>query len=201
MDVETYGRNRQSIADLEQELYNIFEDHPRAHINESGDPVVPADALVDVLRAFSRSHDSVELMTPTEEDQLTQLIDSNPGLAVTPQVLLQFIAMRTNHSPEEDSPPHEDYDYDFPERGRSEDRDYDDPYSRSSSRDSNGTSVWRPGSRPSSRPPSLPYYHRVAVADHLRVAACRRARIGPARHRPCPPSPAPSLSRLRPHVT
>ncbi|KAH9928364.1 uncharacterized protein B0H18DRAFT_1000973 [Fomitopsis serialis] len=123
MDVETYGRNRQSIADLEQELYNIFEDHPRAHINEAGDPVIPADALVDVL----------------QEDQLTQLIDSNPGLAVTPQVLLQFIAMRTNHSPE-DSPPHEDFD--------SRARALRGPL------DSNGTSVWRSSSRPSSRPPS-----------------------------------------------
>ncbi|KZT67427.1 hypothetical protein DAEQUDRAFT_391530 [Daedalea quercina L-15889] len=151
MAVETYGRNRQSIADLEQELYSIFEDHPRAHINETGDPVIPADALVDVLRAFSRNHDSVDLMTREEEDQLTLLIESNPGLAVTPQVLLQFIAMRTNQSPDDSSP---EEDFAFPERGRSEDRDYDGPYSRSSSQDSSGTSVWRSSSRPNSRPPS-----------------------------------------------
>ena len=175
---ETYGRNRQSIADLEQELYTIFEDHPRAHPGESGDPVIPADALVDVLRAFSRNHDSVELMTREEEDQLTQLIESNPGLAVTPQVLLQFIAMRTNHSPD-DSPPNEEID--FPERGRSEERDYDydGPYSRSSSQDSNGTSVWRSSSRPNSRPPSRGPVPKTPTSRESPFDASRRQRSTP----------------------
>ncbi|KAI0955779.1 hypothetical protein AcV7_006354 [Taiwanofungus camphoratus] len=158
MDVSTYGRNRQSIADLEQELYNIFQDHPESQLNESDEPVIPAGALVDVLRTFSHHHESVELMTREEEDQLTQLIESNPGLAVTPQVLLQFIAMRTTFSPRnspEGSPPHDANDLEG--RGRSYDRDgSDDGWSRSSSRDSNSTSIYRPSSRGPPVPPKTP---------------------------------------------
>ncbi|KAH9902726.1 hypothetical protein C8Q73DRAFT_785370 [Cubamyces lactineus] len=150
---ETYGRNRQSIADLEQEIYDLFEGHPQSHLNESNEPVIPGDALVDVLRTFSRNHNAVELMTPEEEEQLTTLIASNPGLQVTPQVLLQFIALQTTlspgHSPEGSPPPNMNA---FADRGRSEERDYDDIHSRSSSRDSVGT-YYRPSSR---GPPKTP---------------------------------------------
>lgn len=96
-------------------------------------------------------------MTREEEDQLTQVLASNPGLAVTPQVLLQFIAMRTTSSPRyspEGYPPMTDHDFD--QRGRSEERDYDEGHSRSSSRDSTGTSVYRPPSRGSSGEPKTP---------------------------------------------
>ncbi|KAL7279236.1 hypothetical protein ACG7TL_007076 [Trametes sanguinea] len=150
---ETYGRNRQSIADLEQEIYEIFEDHPLSHLNESNEPVIPGDALVDVLRTFSRNHDAVNLMTPDEEEQLKGLIASNPGLQVTPQVLLQFIAMQTTlsprHSPEGSPSPDANT---FADRGRSEERDYDNMHSRSSSRDSQGT-YYRGSSR---GPPQTP---------------------------------------------
>ncbi|KAI0671802.1 hypothetical protein C8Q78DRAFT_1189665 [Trametes maxima] len=154
---ETYGRNRQSIADLEQEINDIFEDHPQSHYNENNEPVIPGDALVDVLRTFSGSHNSVELMTPEEEEQLTSLIASSPGLQVTPQVLLQFIAMQTTlsprHSPEGSPPPNMTA---FADRGRSEERDYDGNYSRSSSRDSVGTAYGRASSRGPPLPPKTP---------------------------------------------
>lgn len=130
----TYGRSRQSIADLEAELNDIFQDHPQSHLNDDEEPVIPGYALVDVLRTFSQNHDTVELMTREEEDQLTNVIESNPGLAVTPRVLLQFIAMRTTFSPRhspEGSPPWNKDDLD--ERGRSDDRDSDEGHSRSSS--------------------------------------------------------------------
>ncbi|KAI8969509.1 hypothetical protein BD414DRAFT_525819, partial [Trametes punicea] len=153
---ETYGRNRQSIADLEQEINELFQEHPESHLNESNEPVIPGDALVDVLRTFSRNHNSVELMTPDEEEQLTSLIASNPGLQVTPQVLLQFIAMQTTisprHSPQGSPPPDANS---FADRGRSEERDYDDMHSRSSSRDSEGT-YYRSSSRAPSVGPKTP---------------------------------------------
>ncbi|KAI0635993.1 hypothetical protein C8Q77DRAFT_1155725 [Trametes polyzona] len=156
MAAETYGRNRQSIADLEQEINEIFEDHPQSRLNESNEPVIPGDALVDVLRTFSSNHNAVELMTREEEEQLTSLIASNPGLQVTPQVLLQFIAMQTTlsprHSPEGSPPPNMNA---FADRGRSEERDYDDMHSRSSSRDSTGT-YYRPSSRGPPPPPKTP---------------------------------------------
>lgn len=160
---ETYGRNRQSIADLEQELYDIFQDHPQCSFNDSNEPVVPGDTLVDVLRTFSQSHDSVELMTRDEEEQLTSLLASNPGIQVTPQVLIQFIAMQTTVSPRhspDDSPPQSSTAADFSDRGRSEDRDYDGMNSRSSSRDSTATYY-----RSSSRGPSGPKTPRDSVFD------------------------------------
>ncbi|KAI0707312.1 hypothetical protein C8Q76DRAFT_629087 [Earliella scabrosa] len=156
---ETYGRNRQSIADLEQELYDIFQDHPQCQFNDSNEPVIPGDALVDVLRTFSQGHNALELMTRDEEEQLTSLIASNPGLQVTPQVLIQFIAMQTtvspHHSPD-DSPPQSTTAADFDERGRSEDRDYDGMNSRSSSRDSTAT-YYRSSSRGPPPPPKTPF--------------------------------------------
>ncbi|TFK92674.1 hypothetical protein K466DRAFT_623659 [Polyporus arcularius HHB13444] len=152
---ETYGRNRQSIADLEQDLYDIFQDHPQCSYNDSDEPVIPGDALVDVLRTFSRNHNAAELMTRDEEEQLTSLLASTPGLQVTPQVLLQFIAMQTTmeprHSPDDSPPPDASPDADQDERGRSEDRDEDGINSRSSSRDSTATYY-----RSSSRGPQTP---------------------------------------------
>ncbi|KAH7929218.1 hypothetical protein BV22DRAFT_1125979 [Leucogyrophana mollusca] len=50
----TYGRNRQSIADIEQQLYQIFNDHPDADTDTDGEPRVPAVALVD-SSSFSSS--------------------------------------------------------------------------------------------------------------------------------------------------
>ena len=144
------GRSRQSIADIEEHLNEIFSDHPNSHLNHNDEPVIPADALVDVFRAFSESYDGVELMTNDEMDLLKMLLLSNPGLEVTPQTLLGFIAEKTKHSPRE-SPkgsPHGG-DADLPERGRSAGRDAGGRNSRSSSRDSVGTS------RGTSRPPSL----------------------------------------------
>lgn len=155
----TYGRNRQSIADIEREIEDLFRNHPKSTLSEDDEPIIPGDALVDILQTFSQNHDALELMTKEEEGLLIQLIESNPGLAVTPQVLLQFIAMRTTMNP---NPSPEDAlsdDGEEPERkSRSEERvEYEyDSRSRSSSRGSIGTSVYRPPSRPSSRGPSVP---------------------------------------------
>lgn len=148
----TYGRSRQSIADIEQELHNIFGRHPQSHKNHSGEPVIPADALVDVFQAFSEVCNGVELMTNDETDLLKQLLASNPGLEVTPQILLQFIAEKTKHSPQaspQSSP--SEADMNIWGRGRAEERDTSGVYSRSSSNESIGSSVYRPPSRPPSR--------------------------------------------------
>jgi hypothetical protein len=75
---------------------------------------------------------------------LKELIASNPGMQVTPQVAIAFIAEKTKHSPPQSPPMDEE---ELP-RGREEERDYDDSHSRSSSSDSVGTH------RNHSRPPS-----------------------------------------------
>lgn len=157
----TYGRNRHSIADLERELHDLFRDHPASSLNDSEEPVIPGDALVDILRTFSKNHDAVDLMSKSEEDQLNELIKSNPGLEVTPQILIQFIAMRTTLPPSpKDTPegsPQPD-GWEGSDRGRTEEKVEYEYYnrSRSSSRGSIGTSVYRPQSRPPSRGPPLP---------------------------------------------
>ncbi|KAJ7081877.1 hypothetical protein B0H15DRAFT_940416 [Mycena belliarum] len=139
-----YGRNRESIADIELELHNIFIEHPDATIDDDGNPIVPADALVDVFRSFAELYNGVELLTVDEMEMLKQLIESNPGMEVTPQVAIAFIAEKTKNSPPHSPPMDED---ELP-RGREDTREDYGPRSRSSSRDSTHTS------RNQSRPPS-----------------------------------------------
>ncbi|GJE89826.1 hypothetical protein PsYK624_059350 [Phanerochaete sordida] len=177
----TYGRNRQSIADIEREIDELFRIHPQSTTNDDDDPVIPGHALVDILRTFSQNHDALQLMTREEEEQLIELIETNPGLAVTPQVLLAFIAQKTTatpgHSPE--GTPFEDAD--AIARAREEERteyEYDTrSRSRSSSPGSIGTSVYRPPSRSSSRgPPAVP--PKTPVRDSP-FDASRRQRTTP----------------------
>jgi hypothetical protein len=109
--------------------------------------VIPADALVDVLRAFSEIYDGVELMTDGETKMLNDLLRSNPGLEVTPAILVRFIAEKTKQSPPRS--PQTDEEVDLPGRGRTGDRD--NGHHRSSSNESNDDStVYLPGSRRSS---------------------------------------------------
>ncbi|EIN10093.1 hypothetical protein PUNSTDRAFT_133858 [Punctularia strigosozonata HHB-11173 SS5] len=144
-----YGRNADSIADIEDRLYDIFENHPDSHPNDAGEPVIGANALVDVFRIFGEQYTGSELMTKEEEEMLAQVLESNPGLEVTPQTILQFIAMRTQGNPEGPAS-HSDDD----QRGRQDDRDAYSGSSRSSSRES---AVYRgQGSRPPSRGPPVP---------------------------------------------
>ncbi|KIK89134.1 hypothetical protein PAXRUDRAFT_152194, partial [Paxillus rubicundulus Ve08.2h10] len=94
-------RNRDSMNDIEQELIQLFSSHPLSRLNQAEEPAIPADALPDVIREFSELHTDVDLFTDSEMDMLRALLASNPGIEVTPQVLLQFIAERTKHSPRE----------------------------------------------------------------------------------------------------
>jgi hypothetical protein len=141
------------LADIEDQLDTIFHNHPKSEINDDDQPVIPAECLVDVFRAFSEVYNGVELMTNDELEMLKALLATNPGLAVTPQTLLQFIAARSKSSPRDS--PHSspnDSDKSLPERGRAQERD-DVPHtnSRSSSNESSGTSFNR---STTSRPPS-----------------------------------------------
>ncbi|KAJ3507753.1 hypothetical protein NLJ89_g6129 [Agrocybe chaxingu] len=98
----TYGRNRQSIADIDEELNKIFKEHPKCSTNESNEPVIPADCLVEVMKSLSDVYDGTPLMTDEEIAMLQNLIAANPGLEVTPAILLQFIAEKTKAA----TPPH-----------------------------------------------------------------------------------------------
>ncbi|KAJ7340774.1 hypothetical protein DFH08DRAFT_783222 [Mycena albidolilacea] len=128
--MSNYGRNRESIADIQLELHNIFIEHPDATIAEDGNPVIPADALVDVFQAFSEQHGGTQLLSADDIILFKDLIANNPGIEVTPQLAIGFVAEKTKHSPPQ-SPSAEE------PRGRSDDRD--ESNSRSSSSDSVGT--------------------------------------------------------------
>ncbi|KAG1729832.1 uncharacterized protein EDB91DRAFT_801445 [Suillus paluster] len=153
--MSTFGRSRQSITDIEQELYDIFNNHPESREIQSGEPAIPADVLPDVLSAFSESCDGVDLLNEKEMGMLKELLAGNPGIEVTPQVLLQFIAERTRHSPRGspyDSPVEEDVT--LPDDRGHNPFIRNTNHSRSSSRGSAGTS--RVPSRPPSVPPKTP---------------------------------------------
>ncbi|KAK6996519.1 hypothetical protein R3P38DRAFT_3329523 [Favolaschia claudopus] len=148
MSDKPYGRNRESVADIELELHNLFIEHPNATIGEDGTPVIPADKLVDIFESFSDLHGGMQLMTPDEVDIFQAFVASNPGIEVTPQITIAFVAEKTKQSPPQSPPVTED---ELP-RGREDERGDYDSNSRSSSSDSVGTH--RNHSRPPSRPPS-----------------------------------------------
>ncbi|KAF9223815.1 hypothetical protein BS17DRAFT_753885 [Gyrodon lividus] len=193
--MSSHGRNRDSMNDIEQELIQVFSLHPLSRLNQADEPTIPADALPDVIREFSELYSDVDLFTDSEMEMLRALLASNPGIEVTPQVLLQFIAERTKHSPREspgknqqsqqqlphhsnqspdDSPQEEDEEEDvtFPnDRGRTFARETSS--SRSSSRSSAGTS------RVPSRPPSVPPKTPVNAPPSSAFDASRRQRSTP----------------------
>lgn len=154
-----YGRNRLSIADIESDLHDLIANHPRSHLNDEGEPVVPAEALVDILTSYRSAHDNIQLLSKEEEEMFLQFIRASPGLEATTKVLVEFIAFRTasgDKVPESALSSDEGSESDSPHRGR---RSRDVVYkatSRSSSSDSVGTSVYRPPSRPPSNGPPVP---------------------------------------------
>ncbi|EJD07049.1 uncharacterized protein FOMMEDRAFT_131786 [Fomitiporia mediterranea MF3/22] len=89
------NRNRDSVADLEAELYDLFTTHHESRINDAGEPAVPAHALVDVLRVFGEHHDGMELLADDEEARFNELVTANPGMEVTPSILLNFLRCLT----------------------------------------------------------------------------------------------------------
>lgn len=92
------NRNRDSVADLEAELYDLFTTHHQSQENDNGEPAVPASALVDVIRIFGEHHDGMRLLTDEEEEKLDELVAANPGLEVTPSILLGFLRALTANS-------------------------------------------------------------------------------------------------------
>ena len=148
--MKNFGRHRQSIVDIEQELNDIFREHPQCHTDATGAPSLPAKCLSDVFDTYKEEY-GVELLAKDEKATFMQIVDESPGLEVTPDIILQLVAMRTSSSnADEHSPPPDEW-----HRGRTDERDTQGQHSRSSSNGSTGT-YYRPapGSRPSSRPPS-----------------------------------------------
>ncbi|KAI0039597.1 hypothetical protein FA95DRAFT_1654138 [Auriscalpium vulgare] len=150
-DSSTFGRNRQSIVEIEQELHDIFREHPQCYVNADDEPVLPAKYLPDVFETYRQEY-GLELLATDEMNTFLHLVETSPGLEATPQTILALVAMRTSGSPQ--SSPSPESSGDDWERGRGDERDAG-RHSRSSSNGSAGT-YYQPSSssRPPSRPPS-----------------------------------------------
>ncbi|KAG6826379.1 hypothetical protein H0H92_016071 [Tricholoma furcatifolium] len=128
----TFERSRLSLEDIQQQLQDIFTNHPKSQWNDAGEPVIPADNLVDVFDAFEDAHPGMRLLDSHETELFQAFLTQNPGLQCTPSILGSYVAQKTQNSPPA-SPSHTDEDY---ERGRSSDRDEDYLSSGASSRQS-----------------------------------------------------------------
>ena len=148
--MKNFGRHRQSIVDIEQELNDIFREHPQCHADAAGAASLPAKCLSDVFDTYKEEY-GVELLTKDEKATFMQIVDENPGLEVTPDIILQLVAMRTSSGQQSNSEEHSPVADEW-NRGRADERDSNGQHSRSSS---TGTYYHpTPSSRPPSRPPS-----------------------------------------------
>jgi hypothetical protein len=152
MTMKNFGRHRQSIADIEQELHDVFREHPQCYTNPQGVVSLPARCLPDVFDTYQEEY-GVELLTKDEMTSFMQIVDASPGVEATPDTILQLVAMRTSpgqqNASEEHSPNADEWG-----RGRADERDLHGQQSRSSSTGSTGPYCHTTPSRPPSRPPS-----------------------------------------------
>ena len=109
-------------------------------MNDTGETVIPADALVDIFSSLSDSLSDEPLMSGEEVAMFEALLKNNPGLEVTPQIILNFIEEKAKIYPR--SPGNSDDDT-AAHKGRS----------RTSSIDSNDVDS---NIRPPSRGPQTP---------------------------------------------
>lgn len=171
MQSQSNQNNRDSVADLEDELYDIFDNHHAARQTDNGEPAIPASALVDIIRVFGENHDGMQLLSDDEEGKLQELVQDNPGLEVTPSILLGFLAALTSKSKEAMSPSAD---------GDSSVMEVERELLGDESISANG----RPGSRSSSRGPRTPGVlpPRSALVPDSPFNSGRRQRTAPLAH-------------------
>src|SRR5258708_10379841 len=92
--MKNFGRHRQSILDIEQELNDIFREHPQCYTDAAGAASLPAKCLSDVFDTYKEEY-GVELLTKDEKATFMQIVDESPGLEVNPDIILQLVAMLT----------------------------------------------------------------------------------------------------------
>ncbi|PBL03350.1 hypothetical protein ARMGADRAFT_910387, partial [Armillaria gallica] len=142
-----YDQRRLSIADIEATLQDIYNHHPLVTTTDAGDSAIPAGSLVDVLKSLSDVYNGFELMDSTEIAKLNDVLKDNPGLQVTPPLLVHFCGERIKQHAASLEPSTSDVADLSEGRGRSQDRTDSEDNSRSSSSDSQ--------SRPPSRGPPM----------------------------------------------
>ncbi|KAJ4491322.1 hypothetical protein C8J55DRAFT_469380 [Lentinula edodes] len=166
-----YGRSRESIADLDEILANIFASHPHAEQREDNTTVIPVQFLPDIFKAL-KERDLMSL-TPSDEEYLQGVIttiESTPSDTphmVDSNALLLLVAQLSTLNKAEDSTPAGSDNGQSRARGRPRALST----SSNSSSESNGTS--RYPSRPPSRsgpPPSTPTHPQTPLDKRQRSA-------------------------------
>lgn len=138
---QTYGRNRESLVGLTEQLDEIFRSQPTVKKTADGTLILPIGSMREVLRIL---FDQAGLAQLSDEDEasLDKIASADPGLELTPAALLEFVATLTanvsqerkaSHFPRKSSPTNNAYI--LGARGRGYDRDGSGD-SRSSSSDS-----------------------------------------------------------------
>ncbi|KAF9473806.1 hypothetical protein BDN70DRAFT_937155 [Pholiota conissans] len=145
----TYGRNRESIADIEATLFEIFEKRTDSTLNPEGERVVPASALTEVLDAFAHKYNGQRLLGDAEVAAFQEFLSNNPDLQMTPAMVVALVAQMQVAPPAQTSPPASP-GYDDGSGSSDEIEEYLHSHSRSVSTDS---TVY---SRPPSRGPTTP---------------------------------------------
>ena len=141
-----------SFTNIDDQLYTLFLNHPKSHVNDYGEPAIPTNALVDIFCSLSHVSNT-PLLSEDEITILKSLLADKAGLLVTPQVLMQFVAEETRASPP-GNPISNDCMQLLPLGGRGEVMDGYIRYCRYSSGESTGTSCH--SSSTSSRGPHTP---------------------------------------------
>ncbi|KAG9124068.1 hypothetical protein FRC07_012979 [Ceratobasidium sp. 392] len=137
-----YGRNRDSIADIEERLSEIFETISSTATNEEGVPVIPASELPTILAEYSKRH-GARLLSADGEVQLRSMLDANPDAQLTPALTISLVAGLTKSASDDNPAPLSSKD------------DPSDPRSDSSGVSSPDTNLRGRGEGTPHRPPPL----------------------------------------------
>ncbi|QRW03838.1 hypothetical protein RhiLY_02837 [Ceratobasidium sp. AG-Ba] len=89
-----HGRNRESLADIEEQLTELFAAMPSTTVDENDVPVLPKDDLPAMFAEYAKRH-GTQLLSAEGEVALQQFLDANPDYKVTPAFMLQLIATVT----------------------------------------------------------------------------------------------------------
>ncbi|KIM20109.1 hypothetical protein M408DRAFT_334134 [Serendipita vermifera MAFF 305830] len=133
-----FGRNRESLAGLIEQLEEIFKIQPSVKKKPDGQLVLPVAAVKEVLKILFEQANMPQF-TQQDDAALEAITSTNPDLELTPSNLLEFVAQltanmpkdkRMGHIPRKSSPNNEAYI--IGDRGRK--------YGRSGSGDSRSSS-------------------------------------------------------------
>ncbi|KAG8746544.1 hypothetical protein FRC10_004678 [Ceratobasidium sp. 414] len=176
---QDYGRNRDSLADIEERLAEVFEAVASTATNEDGVPVIPTSELPKILAEYSKRH-GAQLLSSEGELQLRTVLDANPDAELTPALTITLVAGLAKTvsgdnpppSPSKDDPKDSRSDSsgasspDTELRGRGEDTPH---HPQSLSRTSSNSSFQAPGA------PATPLSGRITSSSPFDSTARRRS--------------------------